>query len=104
QEAASFVLFGGTETDFLCAWVYACTDRNIVIPSDPRVHWDVLTQLIGLPELASDPRFDTYDKRTRVLPELERIIGEWAASMPDAEAAVAACHALGLAAARVQTL
>lgn len=107
QEAANFVLFGGeaeTEADFLCAWIYACGDRHVVIPSDPRVHWDVLARLIGRPALAADPRFDTYDKRVRCLPELERIVGEWVAAQPTAEAAVAACHAAGLAAARVQTL
>ncbi|MFN2425693.1 MAG: CaiB/BaiF CoA transferase family protein [Candidatus Binatia bacterium] len=104
QEAANFVLFGGGEADFLCAWVYPCRGRNVVIPSDPRVHWDVLARLMGTPELASDARFDSHAKRAACLPELERIVGAWVASQPSAEAAVAACHAHGLAAAKVQTL
>ena len=104
QEAANFVLFGGSETDFLCAWVYPCRGRNVVIPSDPRAHWETLTTLMGAPGLATDPRFDTYAKREACLPELERIVAAWVASQPSAEAAVAACHAHGLAAAKVQTL
>lgn len=104
QEAANFVLFGGAETDFLCAWVYPCQGRHVVIPSDPRSHWEALTKLMGQPELAVDPRFDTYPKREACLPELERILGEWVAQGPTAEAVVAACHAAGFAAARVQSL
>jgi len=104
QEAANFVLFGGTETDFLCAWVYPCRGRNVVIPSDPRAHWDVLTRLMGTPELAADVRFDSYPKREACLGELECLVAAWVADQPSAEAAVAACHAHGLAAARVQTL
>jgi len=104
QEAANFVLFGGGETDFLCAWVYPCGGRNVVIPSDPRAHWETLTKLMGTPALARDPRFDTYTKREACLPELERIVADWVAAQPSAEAAVAACHANGLAAAKVQTL
>jgi len=104
QEAANFVLFGGTETDFLCAWVYPCRGRNVVIPSDPRAHWDILTRLMGTPELAADIRFDSYPKREACLPELERIVAAWVAAQPSAEAAVAACHAHGLAAAKVQSL
>jgi len=104
QECANSVLFGGGETDFLCAWTYPCGDRHVVIPMDPRAHWEAMTALIGLPELAADPRFDTYARREARLPELEAIVAEWVAAQPSAEAAVAACHARGLAAARVQTL
>jgi CoA:oxalate CoA-transferase len=104
QEAANFVLFGGTETDFLCAWVYPCRGRNVVIPSDPRANWDVLCSLMSRPGLLTDPRYDTYAKREACLPELERIVGEWVAAQPGADDVVAACHARGLAAARVQTL
>jgi crotonobetainyl-CoA:carnitine CoA-transferase CaiB-like acyl-CoA transferase len=104
QEAANFVLFGGGETDFLCAWVYPCHGRNVVIPSDPRAHWDALTRLMGEPALATDVRFDTYAKREACLPELERIVAAWVAAQTSAEDAVTACHAHGLAAAKVQTL
>lgn len=104
QEAANFVLFGGSETDFLCAWIYPCGDRNVVIPSDPRSHWEALTRLIGAPEMARDPRYDTYAKREALLPELEAIVAAWVGRQPSAEHAVAACHAQGFAAAKVQTL
>jgi crotonobetainyl-CoA:carnitine CoA-transferase CaiB-like acyl-CoA transferase len=104
QEAANFVLFAGGETDFLCAWTYACGQRHVVIPTDPRAHWDTLCSLMGTPGLATDSRFDTYAKREAALPELEAIVGRWVASQRDAEAVVAACHAHGLAAARVDTL
>jgi CoA:oxalate CoA-transferase len=106
QEAANFVLFGGEEheADFLCAWTYRCGDRCVTIPMDPRAHWETATQLIGRPELATDPRYDSYAKREACLPELENIMAAWVASQPSAEAVVASCHAHGLAAARVQTL
>jgi crotonobetainyl-CoA:carnitine CoA-transferase CaiB-like acyl-CoA transferase len=104
QEAANFVLFGGTETDFLCAWTYECRGRNVVIPSDPRANWDVLCDLMSRPDLVSDDRYDTYAKREAILPELERIVGGWVAAQTSAEDVVAACHAKGLAAARVETL
>ncbi len=104
QECANFVLFGGSETDFLCAWVYPCRGRNVVIPMDPRAHWETMTSLMGIPEMATDPRFDSYAKREAALAELEAIVGTWVASQPCADDVVAACHAHGLAAARVQTL
>ena len=104
QECANFVLFGGGETDFLCAWTYPCRDRNVVIPMDPRAHWETMTELIGQPELARDPRFDTYAKREAALPELEAIVATWVESQASADDVVAVCHSRGLAAARVQTL
>jgi len=104
QEAANFVLFGGTETDFLCSWIYPCHGRNVVIPSDPRANWEALVRLMGAPALATDARFDSYPKREARLGELEGIVAAWVAAQPSAEVAVAACHAQGLAAARVQTL
>lgn len=104
QEAANFVLYGGEETDFLCAWTYPCHDRHVVIPSDPRVHWEALTRVMGRPELARDPRYDTYTKREACLGELEALVGSWVASQASAEDAVAACHDAGLAAARIETL
>ncbi|MFN2376761.1 MAG: CaiB/BaiF CoA transferase family protein [Candidatus Binatia bacterium] len=104
QEAANFVLFGGRETDYLCAWTYPCGDRHVVIPADPRANWDILTRLMERPELAAEQRYDSYPKRAACLPELEAHVAAWVAAQPDAETAVAGCHALGLAAARVQTL
>lgn len=104
QEAANFVLFGGTESDFLCAWVYPCKGETVVLPVDPRANWDVLTDLMGAPQLRSDLRFDTYAKRQATLVELEAIVGTWVAAQPSADEAVAACHRKGLAAARVHTL
>jgi crotonobetainyl-CoA:carnitine CoA-transferase CaiB-like acyl-CoA transferase len=104
QEAANFVLFGGTETDFLCAWVYPCRGRNVVVPADPRANWDKLCDLMSRPELLRDERFDTYPKREARLPELEDIVAGWVSAQASADDVVAACLARGLAAARVQTL
>lgn len=82
QEAANFVLFGGTETDFLCAWVYPCHGRHVVIPADPRANWDALVRLMGDPSLATDPRFATYEARMGRLVELEALVGTWVAAQP----------------------
>ncbi|MBI5503846.1 MAG: CoA transferase [Deltaproteobacteria bacterium] len=106
QEAANFTLFdeGGSDTDFLCAWVHRCKDEYVVIPADPRAYWSELTRVMGRPELRTDPRFDTYEKRAPRLRELEGIVGEWVQSFACAADAVAALHKAGVAAAKVLTL
>ena len=107
QEAANFVTFAPEETgetDFLCAWVYRCGDRHVVVPSDPRVHWADFCALMEAPELAEDARYRAYETRVERLGELEDIIGRWIAAQSDAEYVVAALHARGMAGAKVLTL
>lgn len=106
QEAANFYLFPDEpgETDFLCSWVYRATDRDVVMPTDPRADWDALCRVMGRPELIHDPRYDTPQKRTACLDELEAHIQSWVLDQRDADQVVAALHAGGLPGARVATL
>ncbi|RMF22848.1 MAG: CoA transferase, partial [Deltaproteobacteria bacterium] len=106
QEAANFYLFPdqGSDTDFLCAWVYRCQDEHVVIPHDPRAYWKELTGAMGRPDLLTDPRYDTYEKRTRCLDELEAHVQAWVAEFDCADDVVAALDARGLPGARLMRL
>ena len=103
QEAANFHLFGdeATEHDFLCSWMFRCGDDYLVMPSDPRAMWSEITTAMERSDLASDPQYDSYEKRSERLEELEALIQDWALDQPSADAVVARFHAHGLPAARV---
>jgi len=47
--------------------------------------WDALCAVVGLPELARDPRYDTVAKRTAARPELNALIAERLRQRPTAE-------------------
>jgi len=106
QEAANFHLFSDetTENDFLCSWVYRCGDEFIAVPPDPRASWSKYAALIGEPALATDERYDTYEKREARLDELEALIQGWVAGQPSAAAAVAQLHAAGMPGARLASM
>lgn len=106
QEAANFYLFHDepSETDFLCSWVYRAADRDVVMPTDPRADWEALCLVMNRRELIGDPRYDTPQKRTACLDELEAHIQSWVLDQPNADRVVAALHAGGLPGARVATL
>jgi CoA:oxalate CoA-transferase len=106
QEAANFYLFPDqpSETDFLCSWVYRAVDRDVVMPTDPRADWESLCRIMGRPELIDDLRYDTPQKRTACLDELEAHIQSWVLDQPDADHVIAALHAGGLPGAKVSTL
>jgi crotonobetainyl-CoA:carnitine CoA-transferase CaiB-like acyl-CoA transferase len=106
QEAANFELFGSgsTENDFLCSWVYRCGDQHVAMPTDPRAHWEALAAVMNAPELACDPRYDTHEKRTERLDELEAIVQGWVMDQPSADAVVAALDRHGLPGARLLTM
>lgn len=106
QEAANFHLFGegGSDRDFLSSWVYHCGADYVVLPTDPRVHWQQLAELIGRPELAVDARYDSYKKRAASLDQLEAHIQAWIGAQADADTVVAALHRAGLPGARVLSL
>ena len=74
------------------------------MPTDPRADWDTLCRVMGRPELIDDPRYDTPQKRTACLDELEAHIQSWVLDQADAHHVVAALHAAGLPGARVSTL
>ena len=103
QEAANFYLFddGASEEDFLCSWIYRCGAEHVAMPTDPRAHWDVIAEMMGRPDLAADPRYDSHEKRSALLEELEALIQDWVLDQPSADAVVAALDHHGLPGARI---
>ncbi len=106
QEAANFYLFNddGRDTDYLCAWVYRCGEEHVVIPHDPRAYWKELTAVMQRPELLADEKYDSFEKRSQRLDELEALLQDWVAGFDGADAVVAALHAGGLPGARLMRL
>ncbi len=106
QEAANFYLFPdhGSDTDFLCAWVYRCGEEHVVIPHDPRAYWKELTDAMERPDLLTDSRYDTFEKRSGCLEELEAHVQAWVAGFACADEVVAALDARGLPGARLMRL
>jgi len=106
QEAANFYLFddSGSDRDFLSSWVFCCGQQYVVWPSDPRVAWERIAGIMGQPELATDQRYDSYEKRSSRLDELEAHIQAWVNLQSDADAVVLQLHHGGLPGARVLSL
>ena len=58
--------------------VYAVGDRHLALQTGGAAAlWPRLQELLGRPDLATDPRFATPDLRRRNWPALRDIIGEW---------------------------
>jgi len=65
--------------------VYACADGiSVVIGANGNNVFVRLCQAMSQPELASQGRFDTDEKRGALQDELDRIISEWTARLPSA--------------------
>lgn len=66
--------------------------------------WADFAQAMGRPELAEDPRFRDMEARIANRAELYRIIDDWAATFPSAEALVSYLHSHGLPSARIRSV
>ncbi|MGP4086239.1 CaiB/BaiF CoA transferase family protein [Streptomyces sp. KR55] len=53
-------------------------DGVVALGAPHQPQWVKLTALMGMPELADDPRFDSDQKRWENREEVYRIVGEWA--------------------------
>ena len=63
--------------------VYPTADRQmILIAANQDTVFKRLADAMGRPELASDPRYATHSARGRHQEELDRLIGEWSATIP----------------------
>jgi CoA:oxalate CoA-transferase len=63
---------------YMPSWgVFKGKDGYIAISAATKVGWDRLTDLMGKPELADDPRFNTREERVRNHNEVVRIVEEW---------------------------
>jgi formyl-CoA transferase len=65
--------------------VYACADGiSVVIGANGNRVFARLCQAMAQPQLASQGRFDTDEKRGALQEELDRIISDWTAALPSA--------------------
>jgi CoA:oxalate CoA-transferase len=84
--------------------VYAVGDRHLALQTGGAAAlWPRLQELLGRPDLATDPRFVTPDQRRRNWPALRDIIGEWVGSFATVEDALEALRAARIPAAPVLT-
>ncbi len=56
----------------------ACRDGHVVISAIEDHQWRSLSELVGKPEWASEPRFADRDQRPKHAPEIQRSIVAWA--------------------------
>jgi CoA:oxalate CoA-transferase len=84
--------------------VYAVGDRHLALQTGGAAAlWPRLQEMLGRPDLATDPRFATPDQRRRNWPALRDIIGEWVARFATVEEALDALRAARIPAAPVLT-
>jgi len=84
--------------------VYPCrgADRWVAIAVQNNDDWQCLREVMGDPEWARDPKFDSVVGRKQNEDELDRLVGEWTKGFP-AEQVMAMLQGVGIAAAVVQT-
>ena len=84
--------------------VYAVGGRHLALQTGGAAAlWPRLQEMLGRPDLATDPRFATPDQRRRNWPALRDIIGEWVARFATVEEALDALRAARIPAAPVLT-
>jgi crotonobetainyl-CoA:carnitine CoA-transferase CaiB-like acyl-CoA transferase len=84
------------------AYLKAETD---ILPSVPPLRWvDRLTDLMGKPELADDPRFSTREERVRNNNEVVRIVEKWLESFEKVSDVAALLQTYRIQAAPVQSV
>ncbi len=84
------------------AKVFECRDGRVMSGILVDAHWRQLTEVIGRPELGSDPRFATNLDRLENRDEVHRIVDEWMAERGVQEV-IQAFNEAGIPAAPVQT-
>lgn len=82
--------------------VFRCRDGEMMSGVLVDAHWRALAEVIGHPDLGSDPRYATNHKRLEQRDEVNRLVGEWAAQR-NVEDAVGELAAAGIPAAPVNS-
>lgn len=62
-----------------------CKDGYVVTMLNETPHWRTLTQLMGRPKLAEDPRFASHEARARHGGEVNRLVAQWATQYTKSE-------------------
>ncbi|NLG06823.1 MAG: CoA transferase, partial [Candidatus Pacebacteria bacterium] len=57
--------------------VYKCKDGFVIIVASNEKLWGNMTQLMGVPELAADPKFNSNTARLENIEEMTSIINDW---------------------------
>lgn len=65
--------------------VYPARDGQVLIGANQDSVFRRLTELMGRPELATDPRFHDHQARGRHMAEIDAIVAEWTATQSSAE-------------------
>ncbi|MBL7488824.1 CoA transferase [Frankia sp. AgB1.9] len=83
--------------------VYAAADGSeILIAANSDAIFTRLCDVMELPELATNPRYQTHQARGEHLEELDKLIGEWTVTRPSAEL-LDRLHGAGVPAGRIYT-
>ena len=61
--------------------IFKGKDGYIAISAATKVGWDQLTELMGKPELATDPRFEDRDERLKNKDAVVEYVEEWLADV-----------------------
>lgn len=73
---------------------FATSDGQLMVAAYTPIRWPALCRALGQPELATDPRFDTNEKRVRARPELRDVLeplfrtrttAEWTVALDDVD-------------------
>ncbi len=73
---------------------FATSDGQLMVAAYTPTRWPALCRALGQPELATDPRFDTNEKRVRARPELRDVLeplfrtrttAEWTVALDDVD-------------------
>ena len=65
--------------------VYPARDGQLIIAANQDSVFRRLVDVMGMPELATDPRFVDHQARGRNMAEIDAIIGEWAQQFDSAD-------------------
>jgi crotonobetainyl-CoA:carnitine CoA-transferase CaiB-like acyl-CoA transferase len=68
---------GGFNNDMPSWGIFKGKDGYVAISAATKVGWDRLTEIMGKPELATDPRFENREARLKNHEEVVRHIEEW---------------------------
>ncbi len=83
--------------------IFRCTDGHVYAGVLLDAHWKIMCEMIGRPELATDPHYATFQERIKRRAEVDAVLGDWCATRTRAEV-VEACEQAKIAVASVNTL
>lgn len=95
---------GGFNNSMPSWGVFKGKDGYITISAATKVGWDRLTDLMGKPELADDPRFAAREERVKNNNQVVSIVEEWLANFDHVSDVAALLQSYRIQAAPVQTM